>query len=196
MKRAFVVLLMLAVVAGGCNSSGEGGSASAQAGSDGSSGLPTARQAVEIADGATGDFSNDAFLVKVSTYPSQNVHADGTAWDWKVTYWSPSDREQFDVFVRNGELYQTLTGTQSMDQPGIGGEWVDSPQAIEAMAEHCSTVPDGSFFLMLYGRDTGPEWGVTCGEDDGEYSGRIDAVSGDLISAWPGNWDDEPHTGG
>ncbi len=153
MAKAFAILLVLAVVASGCGSSDEGG-AGARAG-DGA--LPTAQQAVLIADQALGEFHGDAVLVKVSTYPSQNVHADGTAFDWKVTYWSAAEHEKLDVFVRDGELYQTETGTQSMDQPGIGGEWADSPEAIAAMGAHCSGVPDGSFFLMLYGRDNGPE---------------------------------------
>jgi hypothetical protein len=188
MTRGFVILLILAVVASGCGSSDEGGAGAGV----GDRALPTARQAVLIADQALDEFDDAAVLVKVSTYPSLDVHADGTAYDWKVTYWSAAEQEQLDVFVREGELYQTETGTGLGGQPDIGREWVDSPEAIAAMGAYCSEVPDGSFFLMLFERDNRPEWSVTCGKIGDRYSGRIDGVSGELIEAWPGRMDEKP----
>jgi len=192
MKRMSLIVLVAIVVAacggsGAAENPGSGGTAAPESGR-----LLTARDAVEVAATQLGDFATGAVLVKVSTYPSPEVHADGTAVDWKVTYWSRSAGEQLDVIVRNGNVESADTATQSMQRSAVEEGWLDSPAAIAAMGDHCASAPDGSFFLMLFEAGDGPQWGVTCGTDDGEQSGRVDARTGELIAAWPGRWDEEP----
>lgn len=116
----------------------------------------TAKAAITQAAPAAAKWQPDAQLTHVSTLRGQ---ADGRAPSWLCTYYSPKAKKSAIVTVRDGGKVEVDADVRNTSIDAIGGDFVDSDQAVAAAAKagltFAKAAKDLGFGLVVGGQATG-----------------------------------------
>jgi hypothetical protein len=146
--------------------------------------LLSAREAFSLARKAAEEWSPDAVLVEINTFP-RPPQPDGRGSGWKFEFNSATQGEKYEVHIRRGKVFQTMTGKLSkMDT--ITGRWMDSPEAMRQAADRLSVCTGEGYWMGLSMSDERPVWRIKCSEGAKQQAWvKLDAVTGDEIDHWP-----------
>jgi hypothetical protein len=137
----------------------------------------TAKAGLEQAQQTATKWKADAALVNISTLAA---NMDGTAQKWGYMFYSAKAKLGYTVDVRDGKIAETVEVGPYISDP-IGGNFVDSPQAMEeAKKEGLKVKGKPGMSLLIMGQATktpGAYWTVS-GYMAGEVSVTIDAKTG------------------
>ncbi len=138
----------------------------------------TAKAGLAQAQQAANKWKADAVLVNISTLTG---NMDGTATKWVYMFYSAKAKQGYTVDVQDGKVIDTLEVTPHIKDP-VGGNFVDSPQAMEEAKKNGFKVKGKpAMSLLVMGQATktpGAYWTVGGGYTAGEVNVLIEAKTG------------------
>jgi len=145
--------------------------------------LLSASEAFSLARTAAKEWSPDAVLVEINTFP-RPPQPDGRGSGWKFEFNSVGQAEKYEVHIRKGRVFQTMTGKLSKMEP-IVGRWMDSPEAMRRAADRLAVCTGQGYWLGLSMSDERPVWRIKCSEGGRQQAWvKLDALTGKEIESW------------
>ncbi len=145
--------------------------------------LLSAQEAFSLAQEAAEKWSPDAVLVEINTFP-RPPESDGRGTGWKFEFNSAKQGEKYEVHIRRGRVFQTMTGKLSKMDP-ISGRWIDSPEAMQRAAGSLAGCTGKGYWLGLSMAGDRPVWRINCSKDGKQQAWvKMDAVTGEEIDRW------------
>jgi len=145
--------------------------------------LLSAREAFTLAHETAEEWSPDAVLVEVNTFP-RPPEPDGRGSGWKLEFNSAHRGERLEVHIRRGKVFQSLTGKLSQHEP-IAGRWMDSPEAMRQTAGRLSVCTGQGYWMGLSMSGDRPVWRIKCSEGSKQQAWvKMDALTGEEIESW------------
>ncbi len=135
----------------------------------------TAKAALPQVLATANKWRSDAILVHLS---STKVQCDGTAPEWKYSFYSPQTQKRCVVTARDGNVTVKKVRIGNYTEPL--GEFVDSDTAMEAAKKNGLKGNEPSISVMrpAGARSDGTTWIVTGGFKQGDISISLDAKTG------------------
>jgi|GEM_PF-1946482 len=150
--------------------------------------LLSAREAYAPAQTAAAEWSPDAVLVEINTYP-RPPQPDGRGSCWKFEFNSALQEEKYEVHIRRGKVFQTMTGKLAR-QEEITGQWMDSSEAMLQAADPLSACTGQGYWMGLSMSGDRPVWRIKCSEGAKQQAWvKLDAVTGEEIESWTADED-------
>ena len=145
----------------------------------------TAREAFRIAEIVARDWASDAVLVDLSNFRGSSL-PDGRAVRWKLEFNSVSMEKGLEVHVSRGKILQKRE-EKYKERDVIGGEWIDTPQAMDIAFKYFDERPIKNYWLGIGNNKWTIVWYVKCDYDEGVPTWvDINALTGELIKTREG----------
>jgi len=145
--------------------------------------LLSAREAHALARKAAAEWSSDAVLAEINTFP-RPPQPDGRGSGWKFEFDSAEQGEKLEVHIRRGKVFQTMTGKPTKNDP-VAGEWLDSPEAVRRAAGALAGCTGQGYWMGLSMSGNRPVWRIKCSEGAKQQAWvKLDAVTGEEIERW------------
>jgi len=145
----------------------------------------TAREALRIAEIVARDWASDAVLVDLSNFRGSSL-PDGRAVRWKLAFNSVSMEKELEIHVSRGKILQKRE-EKYKERNIIGGEWIDTPQAMDIAFKYFEERPIKNYWLGIGNNKGTIIWYVKCDYDEGVPTWvDINALTGELIKTREG----------
>ncbi|NQU74641.1 MAG: hypothetical protein HQ547_08040 [Candidatus Omnitrophica bacterium] len=145
----------------------------------------TAREAFRIAETVARDWASDAVLVDLSNFRGSSL-PDGRAVRWKLAFNSVSMEKELEIHVSRGKILQKRE-EKYKERDVIGGEWIDTPQAMDIAFKYFEERPIKNYWLGIGNNKGTIIWYVKCDYDEGVPTWvDINALTGKLIKTREG----------
>ena len=145
----------------------------------------TAREALRIAEIVARDWASDAVLVDLSNFRGSSL-PNGRAVRWKLEFNSVSMEKELEIHVSRGKILQKREEKYKV-RDIIGGEWIDTPQAMDIAFKYFEERPIKNYWLGIGNSKGTIIWYIKCDYDEGVPTWvDINALTGEVIKTREG----------